>query len=392
MTVELEQTAHLTPTNMAAHEPQYIVFIRVPFPRSDFVDPPFVDWDAAKDKQLWKILSNTSKNSNIDWNKLAMKFDVPLTFLLQQIACLYEQQMQQVKAQIRKVRETKGLSVSPVVPGAKSDSGGEIVKGSQVAVGIAQETVHSTRTGPSIGSRISPILPHRKDTTGQITTSNNAIHLTAPLGSRKKSDNTAIESLELSPRPHSSTLYQESASPKLQVRLSSGANLLPQTSPSEIQSSSESSSTESSSDSELSTLKSVLRRPTRFTPKPGHDKYAHDEEDELVFMPLAKEGMTYQNLISNTDSINKKVSKPELDTSTDIAQQPDLSNLLMSQIKGKGREVIDAAPSMGSSFSDLEDTSITQSALEEALASKMQAGGMASRMSSISQALRSKYL
>lgn len=42
MTVELEQTAHLTLTNMAAHEPQYIVFIRVPFPRSDFVDPPFV--------------------------------------------------------------------------------------------------------------------------------------------------------------------------------------------------------------------------------------------------------------------------------------------------------------------------------------------------------------
>lgn len=40
------------------------------------------------------------------------------------------------------------------------------------------------------------------------------------------------------------------------------------------------------------------------------------------------------------------------------------------------------------------DASVTQSALEEALASNMQAagGGMASRMSSISQALRSKYL
>jgi hypothetical protein len=39
------------------------------------------------------------------------------------------------------------------------------------------------------------------------------------------------------------------------------------------------------------------------------------------------------------------------------------------------------------------DASVTQSALEEALASNMQAGGgMASRMSSISHALRSKYL
>lgn len=61
--------------------------------------------------------------------------------------------------------------------------------------------------------------------------------------------------------------------------------------------------------------------------------------------------------------------------------------------KGLGREGSEGSPSMGSSFSDLDDASVTQSALEEALASNMQAGGgMASRMSSISQALRSKYL
>jgi hypothetical protein len=71
---------------------------------------------------------------------------------------------------------------------------------------------------------------------------------------------------------------------------------------------------------------------------------------------------------------------------------------------------------MGSSFSDLDgkypplslllsrcvalgsrtnmrsDESVTQSALEEALASNMQQGGMASRMSTISQAIRSRYL
>ena len=52
----------------------------------------------------------------------------------------------------------------------------------------------------------------------------------------------------------------------------------------------------------------------------------------------------------------------------------------------------DGTPSMGSSFSDLDDASVTQSALEEALAGEMQRGGMASRMSTISQALRSKIL
>jgi hypothetical protein len=60
---------------------------------------------------------------------------------------------------------------------------------------------------------------------------------------------------------------------------------------------------------------------------------------------------------------------------------------------GSGREGSDGSPSMGSSFSDLEDASVTQSALEEALISNMQHGrngSVASRMSTISQALRSR--
>ena len=56
------------------------------------------------------------------------------------------------------------------------------------------------------------------------------------------------------------------------------------------------------------------------------------------------------------------------------------------------KEGSDDSPSMGSSFSDLEDTSLSQSALEEALANEMAHGGVASKMSTISQALKSRYL
>lgn len=56
------------------------------------------------------------------------------------------------------------------------------------------------------------------------------------------------------------------------------------------------------------------------------------------------------------------------------------------------KEGSEGTPSMGSSFSDLDDASVTQSALEEALANEMNRGGVASRMSTISQALRSRYL
>ena len=56
------------------------------------------------------------------------------------------------------------------------------------------------------------------------------------------------------------------------------------------------------------------------------------------------------------------------------------------------KEGSEGTPSMGSSFSDLDDASVTQSALEEQLVNEMTQGSMASRMSTISQALRSRYL
>lgn len=68
-------------------------------------------------------------------------------------------------------------------------------------------------------------------------------------------------------------------------------------------------------------------------------------------------------------------------------QQPSnpLSPRRTAELKGKGisREGSDGTPSMGSSFSDLDDASVTQSALEEALASKMQGGTLGSTISNV---------
>ncbi|KAM6533208.1 Autophagy protein 29 [Fusarium falciforme] len=50
-------------------EPTYTVFVRVPMPRGDFVDPPPVNWDSNKDEALWKILSGAAK-TEIDWSEV----------------------------------------------------------------------------------------------------------------------------------------------------------------------------------------------------------------------------------------------------------------------------------------------------------------------------------
>lgn len=91
---------------------------------------------------------------------------------------------------------------------------------------------------------------------------------------------------------------------------------------------------------------------------------------------------------SSSSSI-KSQSQPQSQSSRS-AQNP-LSTLSPRQ-RGITKEGSEGTPSMGSSFSDLDNASVTQSALEEALANEMNHGGVASRMSSISQALRSRYL
>jgi len=147
-----------------------------------------------------------------------------------------------------------------------------------------------------------------------------------------------------------------------------------------------------------------------------------DSDDEPAFMPVLHQDPSAtlrgdpRNIARKTGHANANKRQVDLSQTSDssasstpasAAPRRDvhvrgdrpvgpLSPRRTAELAGTGRgsgKGSDGTPSMGSSFSDLDDASVTQSALEEALASNMQAGGgMASRMSSISQALRSKYL
>jgi hypothetical protein len=103
---------------------QYTVVIRLPFPRGDFQDPPQVQWDASKDKKLWKLIarnpksagvvgSTSSSDGEIDWPARAAEFGVDTPFLLQQAAWLYERHMKHVKAQMTRIRASSNTA-SPI--------------------------------------------------------------------------------------------------------------------------------------------------------------------------------------------------------------------------------------------------------------------------------------
>lgn len=224
---------------------------------------------------------------------------------------------------------------------------------------------------------------------------------------------------------------------------------LPRSSPLEEESLSSSSSEESASDDDNTNRRAPLfKRFGKFSTHRLRDD-EDDEEDTPAFLPLSREhGRIHRDRSGQELSAtlrldaeraaaqrrhpeqrpNPRVPAPT-DSSTSSISSGGRSSLpggprrtsqggsMLSPAErqnsrkstASGREASDGTPSMGSSFSDLDgmcpnpqdsgfqlidwsDASVTQSALEEALLSNMQHGGMASRMSTISQALRSRYL
>ena len=83
-----------------------------------------MEWDSAKDKALWKLISNSS-SKDLDWEDMSVKFNVSLPFLLQQAAWLYERHFESMRAQMKKL----GVS-GTATPSSQPAQGESAVAGS----------------------------------------------------------------------------------------------------------------------------------------------------------------------------------------------------------------------------------------------------------------------
>ncbi|MCJ1337716.1 hypothetical protein MMC09_002999 [Bachmanniomyces sp. S44760] len=446
------------PSTTNGSKNHFTMIIKCPFPRGDFIDPPPLEWDSSKDRTLWKILSGATKGSDIDWNAMADRFNVTLPFLLQQAAWLYERQLSQVRAQLRKVNKTASNASSPT-PGSIANSG--------TAGGYAM------KRGGSGGSRVPSSQsvrprenPNAKSEGSAPSTPLQGKAVPAPIVSRTSSTNTVYQTRLIPATPRDTDSQHKSdrrivkSEKKPQPQPAIGSRRLshhgqkPNPLPTKVPSS-PSSSCSSSSDSPapLSRSRAFARRPRFSAPKPhlGPLSDADDDEDDTAsFLPFSSANQTIapqfdpgatlrqttmtgpaaqippvqrrqsqvqkpkppapqsQSSSSPSSSTNSAAPfgaapfRPSAQSSSNVStnQQNTSPNPLHAlsprqrRLAREGKES-DGTPSMGSSFSDLEDASVTQSALEEALAREMRQGGsqnVASRMSSISQALKSRYL
>ncbi|KAL3464337.1 hypothetical protein BJX64DRAFT_95215 [Aspergillus heterothallicus] len=405
---------------------KFTVLIRLPFPRGDFVDPPPIEWNAAKDQALWDILSRPSKGNDINWKALAESFDVTMQFLLQQAAWLYHRQLSQVRAQMLRVGTTHSNTASP--------SPGSIY--ASTALGPPNKAGHGS--GIRAPSRLA-------------SQSKETPPLRAPMPRRTSSGNTVqqIKGPRVTSQPVTPTF--ETKEPKWEGRdrrpstsrrePPPAAVAIPR-SPTLEEENAISSSSESNSDDDIDAA--TRRRGFGFkrfgkfsTHRPGLREDKDDEDDESpAFLPLSRGQVSSSRGASGHDlsatlrmeqeglnAPQRRVAEPAQSLRKSITAESsgssvssgvpvshshtlqrrqmnhpsprraaELAHMSPRRSTASGRDISDGTPSMGSSFSDLDDTSVTESMLQDALLSNMQHGGMASRMSTISQALRSRYL
>lgn len=85
-------------------QPNFVVYLRFPFPRNGFQDPESCEWSEEKAQELRDYLSAvTLKNGEIEWTSLANRFKVSEPFILQQAIWLYEKELEYVRGQMIKM-------------------------------------------------------------------------------------------------------------------------------------------------------------------------------------------------------------------------------------------------------------------------------------------------
>lgn len=419
-------------------EDHFTIFIRLPFARGDFIDPPPVAWSAAKERELWEVLSKSSKGHEIDWKGLSQQLQVTQAFLLQQAAWLYERQLSQVRAQMRRMGTRSSNTASPIpasnaasVVGAqpmrRTGSGGSRVPSrlsTQTPVGESSVPSTPLKTKSSFAGASQPkpdatpqrALSHRSSRENDVASRTHSRRGSVQQQLTRSPKQEIVREVSSSDEDltHSRMLHRR---PNPAARRTTGRRSQHTRRPSAPQLDEEDEDDSpaflpfSHNSTETTKPESSIKQ-TATPSRPAPNRRTTSERivpSESRFEPLTSSNSSAAEITNNLprsrQNDNRQQGRGHLPNPLSPRQQAALATAagLSPRLRknDKGGHASDTSPSMGSSFSDLDDASVTQSALEEALLSGMgnttmtmgpgPVGNVANRVSGISQALKSRY-
>ncbi|GAB1735529.1 hypothetical protein NU219Hw_g4107t1 [Hortaea werneckii] len=433
----------------------YTCFIRLPFQRNGFEDPSPVEWDASKDRSLWKLISKASNPSELDWDAIAGRFGVSKAFLFQQAAWLYERHFEGMRKVMKMGAVGTGSNAPSPVPLEGEVPTGALATGEEVEAGGLTMARQGSRDshGPSAINTLKAVPAY----SAEAGSPGPGTPLAGQSGiSRTPSATTVTQSKQLAGSGDKQPFQRA-----FRTSSSSGRRPAPPTRPSDIKQKDDrhalehDDSSDSKSEDEHPSRSQAFRRPT-IGKKPALRTLSSDgdgEEDEDSsngYLPFAatsskkdnKDEMTatlkdplprrQQHHLHNRPQTGQSAGEksrgkapeppptsseeePSSSAASSVAAQPRPSNVNSAQDRPPGpispshrAQLASLSPqsrrdggseaspseggrSMGSSFSDLEGDSVTQSALESALAEHIRehgsltqgVGSIASRVGSL---------
>lgn len=136
-----------------------IVYLRVPTTRNGAPEEEPIYWDQKKEQKLWRLVRESDRD--LDWPALAEQFGVPLTYLQQQAAWLYEKEMRLLQRKMAQIQVQSAKSA--LNPPAPNSFGSRPGTGSNADPRSSPPLLQSPDSLPSTNVRARRLLSATKD-------------------------------------------------------------------------------------------------------------------------------------------------------------------------------------------------------------------------------------
>ncbi|KAL7333810.1 hypothetical protein PS15p_202674 [Mucor circinelloides] len=361
------------------------VVIRLPFKRPQgFVEPPSIVWTEDMEHKLWQYMSQ----KNTDWNVIAEQLGVPTSYVVRHAAFIYETQLRGIHQQLRlntntsSINRNNTMSPTPTKPRSTSIRYSNTLQYQQQLQQQQQQESQRIETSGSI---------QRSNTSSRLADkSKDNVSMKSSLSSSSAFKSTSTATYPVAPY----TVNDNSLSSSNSSSEESISHAQAEKSHSEDDGNDDEG--EKTDDEEFSShferMKLQVEEPA-FLPRQSKKSPSNTSSSGLHRSRQAL-SMSIQNLkklhadkLQNDelpmDSSSTTSSQHSTKTSSTQPQSPSHSpaanNFQISTAPGSSNE--SAMNSIGSSFSDISDSSVTQSALEEAFLSKFNQGSKMSMLS-----------
>ncbi|UKZ71975.1 uncharacterized protein TrAtP1_012916 [Trichoderma atroviride] len=322
----------------------------------------------------------------------ADRFEVPVDFLVQQVAYLNERHQSHFRAQVRKATAAaKGSATQSPIPGSDLAGLGHLRTPSALSI---RRDVSALRNESGTFASNAPARPTMSRNTSATTT----VMRDGGGASPRTSNKPSLRAAEPAGRKRLSSLPMESPVPRSPRSPRSPEQPAAEIDKANSPGPADNSSSSSSDDDSMPVQSRIIRRPPRFGPQESYPPgYQPDEDDESepafqpYSAPLSSPDMssTLKLQDRNKPRRNQKaVAKSPYHSQTSDSSASSPAMVLRPTKTRDANNATSVSPrqnaepgsseethSISSSFSDLDDASVTRSAMEEAYASMDRGSG-----------------